>query len=117
VRRIVALGRWGPGLAYQAACRGSEVVEVTNTVDNWQGPGVYEHYKGGHYIAVGLVRVEYDESEAVAYMTLDQEHREDQFYRGFLFTIRPLNPKDGPDPWNSFGVIGDKLIPRFTKLA
>lgn len=93
------------------------MVEVTNTVDNWQGPGIYEHYKGGHYVAVGLVRKEDDETSWVAYMTTDPEHREDQFYKGFMFTVRPLNPKDGLDPWNSFGVIGDKLIPRFQKIA
>jgi hypothetical protein len=83
-------------------------------INNWQGPGIYEHYKGGYYVAVGLIRIEHDESEAVAYMTLDPDHREEQFYRGFLFTARPLNEKDGPDCWNSM-VLADPGLSQFTK--
>jgi hypothetical protein len=84
------------------------------TVDNWHGPGTYEHYKGGLYVAIGLVRLEWNNGTGVAYMTTDPEHRREQFYAGTMFTIRPLNEHDGDDCWNSM-VLADPSRSQFIK--
>jgi hypothetical protein len=86
------------------------------TPHNYEGPGLYEHYKGGIYVVVGTIRLEYNESTLVGYMTTDPEHRVDHFYKGFLLTGRPLNPDDGPDCWNSLVEVNGKRVPRFKRI-
>jgi hypothetical protein len=86
-------------------------------IDNWQGPGIYEHYKGGHYIAIGLVRLEWNGGQGVAYMTLDPERQRDRFYENVMFTVRPLNEDDGEDCWNSMVERDGEQVPRFKKVA
>jgi len=93
------------------------VVEVTDQIDNWQGPGVYEHYKGGHYVAVGLVRMEWNDRIGVAYMTTDPERRREAFYRDVMFIIRPLNDEDGDDCWNSMVEHNGEQVRRFKMVA
>jgi hypothetical protein len=95
--------------------------------ENYQGPGIYEHYKGGHYIVLGKVRLEWNNGEGVAYMTLDREHQRENFYEDVLFVVRPLNQADGEDCWNSMVVNPNKeavaaglqveYLPRFAKIA
>lgn len=94
---------------------------IMRFMQNYEGPGIYEHYKGGTYVVVGKVRLEWNEGEGVAYMTTDPEHREEQFYKDFMFTIRPLDFDDCcqgmSDPWNTCVIVDGVEVPRFKKIA
>ncbi len=83
----------------------------------YEGPGIYRHYKGGFYIAAGLVRLEYNDKVHVLYQTLDPEHRKDQFHRGLLGTVRPLTEAEGPDWFNDVLSYGLGLRPRFAPVV
>lgn len=83
---------------------------------NYQGPGIYRHYKGGVYVVVGFVRLEWNEGLGVAYMTTDPEHREQHFYKGALFTVRPLEASDGPDAFNDIVDVNGIPTRRFERL-
>lgn len=61
---------------------------------NYFGPGVYEHYKGGHYVVFGLMKVEANLSTMVAYMTLDPGRQVDNYYHGWFGILRPLHRSD-----------------------
>lgn len=68
--------------------------------DNYKGPGVYRHYKGGIYIVFGLCRLEWSNRQGVIYMTLDRDHARDNWYKGMFGVVRPLNKEDGDDAFN-----------------
>lgn len=78
--------------------------------ENWHGPGIYEHYKGGLYIAFGLGKSEADERLHVAYMALSASHQQDDWYKGMFCIFRPLNIEDGKDAWNTL-VVGVTKVP------
>lgn len=84
---------------------------------NYDGPGVYKHYKGGLYIVFGLSKLEYNEGIHVAYMTLNRERQRDNWYNGFFCIFRPLEPADGPDCWNSLVEYEGEITPRFVKVT
>jgi hypothetical protein len=86
------------------------------------GPGIYEHYKGGHYRAVGLGQHESTGAKFVIYHSYSVEHDLKRFVEGVDFVIRPLNLIDGEDAWNDLvegpevEIGGPELVPRFRKL-
>lgn len=73
----------------------------------YQGPGVYEHYKGKHYFVVGLARHTETEETMVVYRSLydtDWAH----------FVVRPLAM------FNEFVKspnLPSRLVPRFHRIA
>lgn len=81
---------------------------MTPTDPAYTGPGAYKHYKGGTYQALGLGEVEFDQMASipagarfVVYTSDSDEHTRARAARNVDFVLRPLNPVDGPDAWNS----------------
>lgn len=89
---------------------------------NWEGPGIYQHYKGGHYRALGVARHESSGAKEVVYHSYSIEHDMGRWMDGVDFVARPLNEEDGADAWNTEvrifderGSAFDQMIPRFSK--
>lgn len=86
------------------------------------GPGIYEHYKGGHYRVVGLGQHESTGAKFVIYHSYSVDHDLKRFVDGIDFVIRPLNSIDGGDAWNENVQVIDAdtaipdTVPRFKKL-
>jgi hypothetical protein len=78
----------------------------------YEGPGLYRHYKGGYYRAIGIAEHESMGTRMVIYHSYDIEHDISRATRGINFMARPLNAEDGEDAWNVY--VDDK--PRFVKL-
>lgn len=85
----------------------------------------FEHYKGGRYTAVGVGEHETTGDQLVVYTSDSKEHNDARAERGADFVLRPLNHRDGLDPWNSEIDVSDgpraigsdlKLVPRFKKI-
>lgn len=102
------------------------------SLDNYQGPGLYEHYKGGTYRVHGVGRHESRGVKLVVYNSLDAGHELDRASEGINFILRPLNDFDGPDPFNGMvhprklegehpdaRLVTDEahLVPRFRKVS
>lgn len=87
---------------------------------SYEGPGLYWHYKGDVYIALGVAEDEATKKKReVIYLSCSVAHTAFRASRGVQFIRRPLNTEDGPDAWNE--MIGDAanedaLRPRFEKL-
>jgi hypothetical protein len=82
---------------------------------SYEGPGLYRHYKGGIYIALGVAEDEATRTKRdVIYFSCSDAHEAFRASRGVQFIRRPLNPEDGPDAWNE--MVGDPLAPRFERL-
>lgn len=88
---------------------------------SYEGPGVYRHYKGGHYRAWGVAQHESMGAKLVIYSSYDLDHDLGRWAEGVDFVARPLNPEDGEDAFNEsvFGVAADRDMPvaRFTRVA
>lgn len=86
------------------------------------GPGIYEHYKGGHYRVLDLGQHESTGARLVIYNSYDLEHELQRCKNGVGFVLRPLNESDGDDAWNDkvrnpTGETGvHEFVPRFRKL-
>ncbi len=89
---------------------------------NWDGPGIYRHYKGGYYRAIGVARHESTGAKVVVYHSYSIEHDRGRWMQGVDFVARPLNEEDGADAWNTEvriyderGSAFDQVVPRFAK--
>ncbi len=81
---------------------------------NYEGPGIYQHYKGGHYRAIGVARHESTRAKMVIYHSYDIDHDLGRWMDGVDFVVRPLSADDGADAWNDDVRIG---VPRFKKVT
>lgn len=88
----------------------------------YEGPGIYRHYKGGHYRAWGLARHETLGQVMVIYSSYDLDHERSRWMSGVDFVARPLGAADGPDSWNVDARVGGpedetvEYVPRFTRV-
>jgi hypothetical protein len=88
----------------------------------YDGPGIYRHYKGGHYRVLGVARHESNGSKMVIYHSYSVEHDLDRWMDGADWVARPLNAEDvraeDRDPFNEPVRIGsESQAPRFTKVS
>lgn len=67
----------------------------------YDGQGIYRHYKGGYYRALGIAQHESTGLMTVIYHSFSLDHELDRASRGVQFIARPLNDSDGADAWNS----------------
>ena len=87
----------------------------------YQGPGIYRHYKGGHYRALGIAEHETTGERFVIYHSYNIERDLDRSADGVDYIARPLDHNDGPDPWNQTVIIrgakgDDPPISRFQRI-
>jgi hypothetical protein len=68
----------------------------------YEGPGIYEHYKGGHYRVWGVAQHESEGYLMVIYSSLNLEHELSRVSVGIDFVARPLTSKDGDDAFNQY---------------
>ena len=87
---------------------------------SYEGPGIYEHYKGGYYRVLGVAKHESYGIKIVIYHSYSVEHDIGRWMEGVDFVARPLNGEDGEDPFNgnvqkpsSPGFV----VPRFRKIS
>lgn len=80
---------------------------------SYEGPGIYQHYKGGHYRVLGVARHESAGSELVIYHSYDVEHDLDRFMDGVDFVARPRTSADGEDAFDDTVRPKDRDVPRF----
>lgn len=91
----------------------------------YEGPGLYEHYKGGTYLVYGVGIHESRRTRHVIYTSLDSVHQERRMMLSdATFVIRPLNDEDVEDvdreaePFNKPVRVGsESQAPRFRKVA
>lgn len=69
----------------------------------YEGPGIYQHYKGGYYRVLGIAKHESTDVELVIYHSYSVEHDLARWQDGVEFVARPLNDSDGEHPFNSEG--------------
>jgi hypothetical protein len=85
---------------------------------SYEGPGVYRHYKGGIYIALGVAEYEATRAKVgVVYFSCSTAHEAFRAARGVQFICRPLNSEDGPDAWNEMVTVDGVLVPRFERAT
>jgi hypothetical protein len=85
------------------------------------GPGIYRHYKGGHYRVLGVARHESNGAKLVIYHSYSVEHDLERWMEGVEFVARPLNMEDvrseDRDPFNEPVRIGsESQTARFLKV-
>lgn len=80
----------------------------------YQGPGIYQHYKGGHYRVIGIGRHEGTGALMVIYHSYNIEHETARFKDAVDFVCRPLNTVDGDDAFNDRVLHGQS---RFVKIT
>lgn len=95
----------------------------------YEGPGIYRHYKGGHYKVYGLGQHESNNARLVIYSSLDVDHEIERSKAGVEFVLRPLDEHDlvnedyDKDPFNmpvdgtEVEIGGPEIEPRFVKVA
>jgi len=84
---------------------------------SYEGPGIYRHYKGGHYRVIGVAKHESTGAKGVIYHSYSVNHDLSRWMAGIDFVIRPLNAEDGDDPFNSIVELGELRLERFTKIT
>lgn len=80
----------------------------------YEGPGIYQHYKGGYYRVIGIGQLEATHEKVVIYHSYNIEHDRRRFENGVDFVCRPLNAEDGEDAFNTRADNGQL---RFYKIA
>jgi hypothetical protein len=55
---------------------------------SYEGPGIYRHYKGGHYRVLGVAQHEYSGVELVIYRSYSVEHDLGRLNEGIEFVAR-----------------------------
>lgn len=86
----------------------------------YEGPGMYRHYKGGHYLVLGLAVHESEGTDFVVYVSMDPAHQGDRMTVGRTFVARPLERHDidAEDlDGRAFNEPVEHLRPRFKKVA
>jgi hypothetical protein len=87
---------------------------------SYVGPGIYRHYKGGHYRVLGVAQHEYTGADLVIYHSYDVTYDLTHMKEGVEFVARPLSTEDGEDAFNEqvrVDDIGSGMEPRFTRVA
>jgi hypothetical protein len=84
---------------------------------SYVGPGIYRHYKGGHYRVLGVAQHEYSGADLVIYHSYDVEHDLARMKEGIEFVARPLNTEDGEDAFNETVRVSDATLRRFERVA
>lgn len=64
----------------------------------YEGPGIYKHYKGGHYHVWGIAMHESEDYPLVIYSSLSVEHELQRDEDGVDWVARPLAGR--PDSFN-----------------
>jgi hypothetical protein len=82
---------------------------------SYDGPGIYRHYKGGHYRVLGVAQHESTGAKTVIYHSYSVEHDLGRWMDGVEFVARPLNIGDGPDAFNEPHDGGMAPVERFVK--
>lgn len=83
----------------------------------YEGPGIYKHYKGGHYKVLGLARHEDTTARLVIYHSYSLAHELERVVVGIDFIARPLEPMDGESAFNTPVRCGTRNEePRFVKV-
>jgi len=87
---------------------------------SYDGPGIYQHYKGGYYRVFGVAKHESNSAMLVIYHSYSVEHDLSRWMQGADFVARPLNIEDlrTPDDHDPFN--GESAKPgqqRFVKVT
>jgi hypothetical protein len=83
----------------------------------YEGPGIYMHYKGGHYRVIGVAKHESTSQKLVIYHSYSVGHDLGRWMEGVDFVARPLNSDDGDDAFNKPVRPGsESQAPRFQKV-
>lgn len=80
----------------------------------YDGPGIYQHYKGGYYRVIGVGKHESSGALVVIYHSYNIDYDLPRFVEGVDFVCRPLNHEDGNDAFNTRILNGQA---RFVKLT
>lgn len=80
----------------------------------YDGPGIYQHYKGGYYRVIGVGVHESTGEKVVIYHSYSIAHDTARIKEGVDFVCRPLNVRDGE---NAFNTRVDNGMPRFSKIT
>lgn len=90
---------------------------------SYDGPGIYQHYKGGYYRVLGVAKHESSDIKLVIYHSYSLDHDMSRWMEGVDWVARPLNQEDGPDAFNDLLTqlpdlpVGDPgWYPRFKKI-
>jgi hypothetical protein len=101
----------------------------------YEGPGMYQHYKGGYYLVFGIGGEEGTPGppgrQMVVYVSMSHEHMAENLAHGNSFKLRPLNIGDEEYPEDKAfnrrvflvdrttdpGFAHDVEVPRFKKVA
>jgi hypothetical protein len=84
----------------------------------YEGPGIYRHYKGGHYLVLGVSQHESEGTKFVIYRSYDAHHELDRLEQGVDFVARPLDKMDGFHAFNfPVGWGEDRQQERFVKVS
>lgn len=87
-------------------------------IAGYEGPGIYQHYKGGYYRVLGVAQSEYCDQRFVIYHSYSVPHDLARLRSKIDFVARPLNSADGPDAFNeSIRVDFGEHLPRFHKVV
>lgn len=80
----------------------------------YEGPGIYQHWKGGHYRVIGVAMHESTGAKVVIYHSYSIAHDTARIKEGVDFVCRPLNARDGENAFNTRSESGQ---PRFVKIV
>lgn len=83
---------------------------------NYDGPGIYLHYKGGHYRVLGIAQPEADGPLVVVYHSYSIYNEMARHAVGVDFVTRPLHSADGEDAFNDLVNVTGVHRPRFEKI-
>jgi hypothetical protein len=87
----------------------------------YRGPGLYQHYKGGHYRVWGIGRHESNGACMVVYTSCNAMYEASRLVEGVDFVLRPLSEKDctgyeDKDPFNSMVEVDGVTVHRFERV-
>lgn len=88
---------------------------------SYNGPGVYRHYKGGLFDAVGVAEHESTGQRFIIYKSRSIEYNAERLARGADLIARPADiedclPQSAHDPFNAPLAIGGVPVERFEKI-
>ena len=85
----------------------------------YEGPGIYRHYKGGHYRVIGIAQHHDSGAKVVIYHSYNLEHDLPRFQEGVDFILRPLDKIDADemgetDAFNKPVITGEHRFVKYT---
>jgi hypothetical protein len=87
----------------------------------YEGPGLYQHYKGGYYQVLGIGQDEASDRRYVVYISLSSEHQLSRNGEDVTFVLRPQSEHDVifphiDRPFDEPTMINGEQVERFMKV-